>query len=146
MIWATVSSQSCFCWLYRASLSLAEKYIINLILVLTICWCPHVIFCVVEKGCLLWQVHSLGKTISLCPASFCTPRPNLPVTPIISWLPTFAFHIFKTKNHKSKWLTDILHKVNGRNSAQVSRSPQPPAEVGRSTIFLRSYVASSEES
>ena len=27
---------------------------------------------------------------SRCPASFCTPRPKLPVTPGISWLPTFA--------------------------------------------------------
>ena len=35
-----VSSRSCFCWLYRASPSLAAKYIINLILVLTIWWCP----------------------------------------------------------------------------------------------------------
>ena len=33
-----------------------------------------------------WQ-----NSISLCPASFCTPRPNLPVTPGISQLPTFAF-------------------------------------------------------
>ena len=33
-----------------------------------------------------WQ-----KSVSLCPASFCTPRPNLPVTPGISWLPTFVF-------------------------------------------------------
>ena len=30
-----------------------------------------------------WQ-----NSISLCPASFCTPRLNLPVTPGISWLPT----------------------------------------------------------
>ena len=42
MIWATVSSQSCFCWLCRASPSLAAKNIINLILVLTIWWCPCV--------------------------------------------------------------------------------------------------------
>ena len=42
MIWATVSSRSCFCWLYRASPSLAAKNIINLILVSTICWCPCV--------------------------------------------------------------------------------------------------------
>ena len=42
MIWATVSSQSCFCWLYRASPPLAAKHIINLILVLTIWWCPRV--------------------------------------------------------------------------------------------------------
>ena len=28
---------------------------------------------------------------SVSPASFCTPRPNLPITPGISCLPTFAF-------------------------------------------------------
>ena len=31
MIWATVSSQSCFCWPYRASPSLAAKNILNMI-------------------------------------------------------------------------------------------------------------------
>ena len=40
MICATVSSQSCFCCLYRASPSLTVKNIINLILVLTIWWSP----------------------------------------------------------------------------------------------------------
>ena len=39
MIWATVSSWSCFCWLYRASPSLATKNIINLISVLATWWC-----------------------------------------------------------------------------------------------------------
>ena len=57
MIWATVSSWSCFCWLYRASPSLAAKNIINLISVLTIWWC------VVGRGCLLWPGHFLGKTL-----------------------------------------------------------------------------------
>ena len=42
MIWATVSSWSSFCWLYRASPSLAAKNIINLISALTIWWCPCV--------------------------------------------------------------------------------------------------------
>ena len=42
MTWATDSSQFCFCWLYRASSSLAEKNIINLISGLTIWWCPCV--------------------------------------------------------------------------------------------------------
>ena len=42
MVWATVRSRSCFCWLYRASPSLAAKNIISLILVLTIWWCPCV--------------------------------------------------------------------------------------------------------
>ena len=36
--------------------------------------------------CVPWQ-----NSVSLCPASFCTPRPNLPVSPGISWLPSFAF-------------------------------------------------------
>ena len=36
-------------------------------------------------------VFSWQNSVSLCPASFCTPRPNLLVTPCSSWLPTFAF-------------------------------------------------------
>ena len=41
-----------------------------------------------------WQ-----NSVSLCPASFCTPRPNVPVTPGISWLPTFAFQSPIMKRH-----------------------------------------------
>ena len=37
------------------------------------------------------SAFSWQNSISLCPASFCTPRPNLPVTPGVSRLPTFAF-------------------------------------------------------
>ena len=93
MIWATVSSQSCFCWLYRASPSLAAKMVISLISVLTIWWCP----CVESSLVLLKRVFAMTSafswqnSISLCLASFRTPRPNLPVTPGVSWLPTFAF-------------------------------------------------------
>ena len=44
------------------------------------------------RGCLLWPVCSPWQnSVSLCPASFSTPRPNLSVTSGISWLPTFAF-------------------------------------------------------
>ena len=65
MISATVSSWTCFCWLYRASPSLAAKNIIILIfgvdhLVLSTC---RVFSCVVGRGCLLWPVCSLGKTL-----------------------------------------------------------------------------------
>ena len=98
MIWATVSSWPCFCWLYRASPCLAAKNIIKLISVLTIWWGPCVVFsCVVGRGWLLWPVCSLGKTVRLCPASFFIPRPNLPFTPGISWLTTFAFQSFMVK-------------------------------------------------
>ena len=94
MIWVTVSSRSCFCWLYRASPSLAAKNIINLISVLTIWWCSFVksSLMLLEEGICYDQRILLAKLfISLCPASFCTLRPNLPVTPGISWFPTFAF-------------------------------------------------------
>ena len=93
MIWATVSSSYCFCWLYRASPSLAAKNIINLISVLTIWWCPCVesSLCCRKRVFAMTSAFSWQNSISLCPASFCTPRPNLPVTPGISWLPTFAF-------------------------------------------------------
>ena len=37
------------------------------------------------------SAFSLQNSISLCPASFRIPRPNLPVTPGVSWLPSFAF-------------------------------------------------------
>ena len=65
MIWATVSSWSCFCWLYRASPSLAAKNIINLISVLTIWWCPCVESSLVllEEGVCYDTVCSLGKTL-----------------------------------------------------------------------------------
>ena len=66
MIWATVSSWSCFCWLYRASPSLATKNMINLISVSTIWWCPCVESSLVllEEGvCYVWPVCSLGKTL-----------------------------------------------------------------------------------
>ena len=42
MIWATVSSKSCFCWLYTAFPSSAIKNVINLISVMTIWWGPCV--------------------------------------------------------------------------------------------------------
>ena len=64
IIWATVSSRSCFCWLYRASPSLAAKYNQSDFsvghLVMSMC---RVFSCVVGRGCLLWPVCSLGRTL-----------------------------------------------------------------------------------
>ena len=104
MIWATVRSRSCFCWLYTAFPSLAAKNIINQISVLAIWWHPCVEsslvllkegvcydHCVLLTVVLLAMTSAFSCSISLCPASFCTPRPNLPVTAGVSWLPTFAF-------------------------------------------------------
>ena len=93
MIWATVSSGSFCCSLYGAFPFLVEKNINSLISVLTIWWF-HVeshLLCCWKKVFVMTNVFSWKNSFSLCPASFCTPRPNLPVTPGISWLPTFAF-------------------------------------------------------
>ena len=82
IIWATVSSWSCFRWLYRASPLLAAKNIINLISVLTIWWCPCVESSLVflEEGVCYYHCCSWQNSISLYPASFRTPKPNLPVS------------------------------------------------------------------
>ena len=92
MIWVTVSSRSCFCWLYRASPSLEEKNMMNLILVFTIWWCPCVESSIVllEEGVCCYQCILLAKLYWLLPYFICTPGTNLPITPGISWFPTFA--------------------------------------------------------
>ena len=45
------------------------------------------------------SVFSWQNSISLCPTSFHIPRPMLPVTPGVSWLPTFAFQSPLWKGH-----------------------------------------------
>ena len=93
MIWVTVSFRSYFCWLYRASPSSAAKNIINQSdfsidhLVMSMC---SLLLCW-KRVFAMTSAFSRQNSISLCPASFCTQRANLPVTPGISWLPTFAF-------------------------------------------------------
>ena len=97
MIWAIVSSRSCFCWLFRASPSLAGKNVINLISLLTILWCPCVDFllCCWKRVLAMTSVFSWQNSVSLCSASLCAPRPKLPAIPGISWLPTSVLDYWK---------------------------------------------------
>ena len=84
MIWATGNFRSCFCWLYRASPSLVTKNTVNLISVSTIWWYPCVEWALVllkEGVCYDPSAFSWQSSLSLCSDSFCTLRPNLPVTP-----------------------------------------------------------------
>ena len=64
MIWATVSSWSCFCWLCRASPPLAAEYNQSDFgidhLVMSMC---RVFSYVVGRRCWLWPVHSLRRTL-----------------------------------------------------------------------------------
>jgi len=93
MIWATVSSWSCFCWLYRASPSLAAKNIINPILVLTIWWCPCVesSLMLLEEGVCYDQCVLLAKLYDLLSCFILYYKAKFAVTPDICWPPTFAF-------------------------------------------------------
>ena len=105
MIWATVSSQSCFCWLYRASLSLAAKNRINLISVLIIWWCPCVESSLVllEEGvcydqCILLAKLNIQKTKIMASG------------PITSWeidgetVKTVRLYFWGLQNHCRWWL------------------------------------------
>ena len=114
MIWAAVCSQSCFCWLYRASPSLTAKNIIHLILVFAIWWCPSMcrVLCFWKRMFAMTSAFSWQNCISLCPASFCTPRSNLPVTPVISWLPTFSLQ-FPVMKKTSFFVVVILGNLLG---------------------------------
>ena len=74
MIWAAVSSQSCFCWLCRASPSLAAKNIISLVSVSTLWWRP----CGVSKGPPVSppRVHTLVGSPPLTFGSTCDSLPT----------------------------------------------------------------------
>ena len=107
-----VISRSCFCWLYRASpSSAAKKYIIILISVLTIWWCP----CVESSLVLLEENVCYDPCVLL--AQLCSPLPCFIfyskaklglLTPGVSWLPAFSDLSYVIKG---QILYDATHKV-----------------------------------
>ena len=48
------------------------------------------LLCCWKRVFAMTSVFSWQSSISLCPALFCTPMTNLPLTPGVSWLLTFA--------------------------------------------------------
>ena len=88
--------QSALCLVFADCIEILHldcKDIISLILLLPIRWCPCAKSSLVlwEEGICYGRGFSWQNSISLCPASFYISRQNLPVTPGVSWLPTFAF-------------------------------------------------------
>ena len=71
--------------------------------------------CVVGRRCLLWPVYSLGNSISLGPASFHTPRPNLPV----SWLPIFCIPVPYNEKDIFFWVLVLKNLVSLRRTVQL---------------------------
>ena len=84
MIWATVSTKSCFCCLYKATPVFGYKeyyesdFSIDHVVMMSMC---SLFSCFVGRGCLLWPVCSFGNAVILCPASYwdeiCTPGRKL---------------------------------------------------------------------
>ena len=65
------------------------------------------------------SAFSWQNSMSLFPSSFCTPRLNLPVTPGISWLPTFAF---QSPMMKRTSFFGVSSKTSCRSSQNCSDS------------------------
>ena len=95
MIWATVSSGSCFYWLYRVSPSLATKNIISMILVLIIWWylCIDLSLVLLGKGVCYDQYVLLAELCWPLPCFILYSKFKLACFPGISWLPAFAFQL-----------------------------------------------------
>ena len=76
------------------------------------------------------SVFSWQNSVSLCPASFCTPRPNLPVTPGIPRFPTFAF---LSPMMKRTSLSGVSSRRSCRSSSKHSTSTSSAFLVGTYT-------------
>ena len=66
-----------------------------------------------------WGKKKKQKTfVSLWLASFCTPRPNLPVTPSISWLPIFCIPVPYNEKGFFFWVL-VLDLVGHHRTVQL---------------------------
>ena len=72
------------------------------------------------------SAFSWQNSISLCPTSFCYSKPNLPVTPGISWLPTFAFQspIMKRILYE-KGCASLYYRVSISSPNREGQWPRP---------------------
>ena len=77
------------------------------------------LLCCWKRVFAMTSVFSWQNSISFCPALFCTPTPNLPVTPGVSWLPTFAFHSYIMKKTSFLGVLVIKCLVGLQRSVQL---------------------------
>ena len=87
-------------------------------LVMSMC---RVFFCVVGRGCLLWPVHSPGKTLlAFALLHFVLQGQTCLLNPGISWLPTFVFHSPMMK--RMFFLVLVLEGLVGLHSSNSASS------------------------
>ena len=121
MIWATVSSQSCFCWLYRVSPSLAAKNIINLISVLTIWWCPCVESSLVllEEGVCYDQCVLLAKLYQSLPCFILYPKAKFACYPRYFLTSYFCIPVPYNEKGISFWVLVLKGLVGLHKTVQL---------------------------
>ena len=89
----------------------------------------RVVSCCWKRVFAMTSAFSWHNSVSLCPISLCPPRPNLPVTPVMSWLPACAFLFPMMKR------TSFL-SVSSRRSCRPS-SVKVSVKVTQSCPILR---------
>ena len=146
MIWATVSCQYYFCCLYRASPFSASNNIINLILVSTIWWCPCVesFLCCSKRVFAMASAFSWQNSLSLCPASLCTPRQIFLLPQVFL---DFYFCIPVPCNEKDVFF-GVSSKRSCRSSYNCSASASSALLVGAQTwitVILNGVCLGNEE-
>ena len=90
----------------------------------------RVLSCCWKRVLATTSAFSWPNFVSFCPASFCTPRPILPVTPGISWLSTFAFQSPMMKR------TSFF----GVNSRESSRPSYSHLTLASSELFVGHWI------
>ena len=104
--------------------------------------CSHLLCCW-KRVFAMTSAFSWQNSVSLCPASFCIPRPNLPVAPDITSLPTFAFQSLQTKlvevmefqlSYLKSWKM-MLWKCCTQYAQQIWKTQQWPQDWKRS-VFI----------
>ena len=81
------------------------------------------------------SAFSWQNSISLCPASFHIPRPNLPVTIGVSWLPTFAYPFHKAKI-KTVMILEVFREARFINFLIVLPSLSKSTKLGSFVIAV----------
>ena len=134
MIWAIVSLWLCFCWLYRAPLSLATKNIVKLILVLTIWWCLCVqCSLVLEEGVCYNQCILLAKFCQLMPCFIL--YSNARFTCYSRDLLTSYFYIPVPYDEM-----DVLGFISGVSSRMSCRSLYKPSTSTSSALVVGAWT------
>ena len=91
------------------------------------------LLCCWKRVFAMTSAFSWQNSVNFCPTSFCSPRPNLPDIPGISWLPTAAFQSLMM--NRTSFL-GISSRRSSRSSKNWSTSASSTSVVGAWTWII----------